>query len=139
MVSIAGEKTDESMIGWTIQELIKETGISVFDYSIYPNLETSPGNYTFLIESSGSIPQNKIDEYRRILEKKISAANPSVGSKIESGTLSPCELNFLQPQTYYLYRDLQIMRGSSENQLKPIRIIDTPEKRNFFFALFDKE
>ncbi|MDR3301171.1 MAG: GH3 auxin-responsive promoter family protein [Spirochaetaceae bacterium] len=139
MVSIAGEKTDESMITWTIEKLIKETGIDVFDYSIYPNMETSPGSYTFLIESPHSVPQDKIQEYRRIIEKKISEANPSVGAKIQSGVLSPCELYFLQPQTYYLYRDLQIMRGYSENQLKPIRVIDTPEKRNFFFALFDKE
>ena len=62
-------------------------------------------------------------------------ANPSYGEKIRTGALGKLELVFLQQQTYQLYRDLQIMKGISVNQLKPVRVIDTPEMERFFFGL----
>jgi hypothetical protein len=69
----------------------------------------------------------------------LGTANPSIGSKVKSGVLSPSEISFVQEETYALYRDLMIMRGISANQLKPVRVIDTLVKENFFFALVDKE
>ena len=62
-------------------------------------------------------------------------ANPSYGEKVRSGVLGKMELVLLQQQTYQLYRDVQIMKGASSNQLKPVRVIDTPQKEKFFFRL----
>ena len=62
-------------------------------------------------------------------------SNPAYGEMVRTGVLGKLELVFLQPQTYQLYRDLQVMKGASPNQLKPIRVIDTPQKEQFFFSL----
>ncbi len=35
------------------------------------------------------------------------------------------------------YRDLMILKGTSPNQLKPVRVIDTPMKEKFFFGLVE--
>ena len=54
---------------------------------------------------------------------------------LRNGSLGPMEIVFLQQQTYQLYRDVMIMKGASANQLKPVRVIDSPFKEHFFFDL----
>ena len=65
-------------------------------------------------------------------------ANPSYGDKIRRGILAPLELRFVELETYQLYRDLMILRGTSPNQLKPVRVLDTPMKYQFFNELCEE-
>ena len=135
MLSIAGEKTNEEAVRWVIEEFIRATGVNVADYSVYANMDTEPGHYVLLMEPDGMIAREKIAEYRDILEEKMMHANPSYGDKIRTGVLGKMELFIVQQQTYQLYRDMMIMKGTSPNQLKPVRVIDTPMKERFFFFL----
>lgn len=139
MVNIAGEKTNEASVAWTVEQFEKETGESIFDYSVYADTDTLPGRYMLFMEPSRHLDKEDHEKYREIVEQKLSIANPSLGTKIKDGTLAPTQIKFMQQETYYLYRDMMILRGVSENQLKPVRIIDTPVKEKFFFALVDDE
>lgn len=139
MVSIAGEKTNEACVAWTVEEFEKATGTSIFDYSVYADTETLPGRYVLFLEPSEHLPKEDHEKYRAIVEEKLGTANPSLGAKVKDGTLRPTDIKFVQQETYYLYRDMMVMRGTSENQLKPVRVIDTPAKERFFFALIDNE
>jgi len=138
MVSIAGEKTNEEALGWSVEQFMKDTGLTVIDYSIYADTDSEPGHYVFLMEPDDIVPQDKLAEYRDVIEAKMMQANPSYGDKIRNGVLAPAELYFLQQQTYMLYRDVMAMKGVSANQLKPVRVIDTPVKHRFFFGLIEK-
>ena len=135
MLSIQGEKTNEEAVRWTMEQFIKETGLQINDYSVYANTDTEPGHYTFLLEPDHIIPKEDIPKLRDLLDAKMGQANPSYGDKVRTGILGPMELVLVQQQTYQLYRDLMIMKGTSANQLKPVRIIDTPMKEKFFFGL----
>ena len=42
--------------------------------------------------------------------------------------LGPLELRVSQIETHALYRDIMIGKGVSSNQLKPVRVLDTPMK-----------
>ncbi len=137
MLSIAGEKTNEEAVRWSVDEFMRETGEHVVDYSVFADVDTEPGHYVFLMETDGIVPREKLEEYRSIVEEKLMHANPSFGSKIRTGVLGKTELRFVQQQTYQLYRDMMIMKGTSPNQLKPVRIIDTPMKEKFFFGLVE--
>lgn len=138
MVNIAGEKTNEGNLTWAVKEFSDATGCDILDYSVYADLNTSPGRYVMLMEPRRRISEEKRAEYRDIIEEKLGIANPSFGSKIKSGVLNPLVLHFLQQETYYLYRDIMVMKGASENQLKPVRVIDTPVKEKFFFSLTEQ-
>ncbi|AFA49368.1 GH3 auxin-responsive promoter family protein [Acetobacterium woodii] len=139
MVSIAGEKTTEESVSWAVKEFAKEVGCELVDYSVYADVAVSPGRYVIFIETEKPLAPNRYDELRNVIEEKLGIANPSIRSKVKSGVLSPSEIAFVQEETYALYRDLMIMRGISGNQLKPVRVIDTLVKENFFFALVNKE
>lgn len=139
MVSIAGEKTTEECISWSVKEFAKEVGCELVDYSVYADTVVSPGRYVIIMETEKHLTKDNHHEYRKIIEEKLSIANPSIGSKVKSGVLNPSDIIFVQEETYALYRDLMVMRGISGNQIKPVRVIDTLIKENFFFALVDKE
>ena len=135
LVSIAGEKTNEEALRWAVNEFSIQSGLSVSDYSVFADLGTSPGHYVILMEPGRIVPEDEVPHYRNIIESTLMRANPSYGEKVRSGVLQPLELVFVQQQTYLLYRDMMVMRGASPNQLKPVRVIDSPDKEKFFFGL----
>ncbi len=132
MLSIAGEKTNEEAVRWAIEMFMKDTGLIVNDYSVYANTDTQPGHYTFYMEPDRMVEKEDIPKYRDAIEDRMMQANPSFGDKIRTGVLSPTELIFVQKESYQLYRDMMITKGTSANQLKPVRVIDTPVKLRFF-------
>ena len=135
LLSIEGEKTNEEAVRWSVESFMKDTGLRINDYSVYADTDTKPGHYVFLMEPDERVPKERIPELRDAIEARMMQANPSYGEKIRRGVLGPMELFFLQAQTYQFYRDLMIKRGTSANQLKPVRVIDTPMKKKFFFRL----
>ncbi len=132
MLSIAGEKTNEEAVRWSLEEFMKDTGLIINDYSVYANTDTQPGHYTFFMEPETEVSGDDVPGYREAIEARLMQANPSYGNKIRTGVLSPLELLFVQKESYQLYRDIKISKGTSANQLKPVRVIDTPVKLRFF-------
>ena len=70
-----------------------------------------------------------------MLEKNLAIANPSMGDKVKKGICGFTKLNFLEPETYMLYRDLMLAKGVASGQLKPVRVITNETQRKFFFGL----
>ena len=138
MISIAGEKTNDEAVSWAVQEFAKETGCRINDYSIEADTDSEPGRYVVYMEPDRIMPMDRMEEYTKLIEAKLSIANPSFGAKVKNGILGKTRLYFEQQETYALYRDLMIMRGISGNQLKPVRVIDTPMKKRFFSGLIEK-
>ena len=138
MLSIQGEKTNEEAVRWSIEQFMKDTKLIISDYSVYANTDSEPGHYVFLMEPESRVPEEKIAEYRDVIDAKMMQANPSYGDKVRNGILAPMELVFVQAETYQAYRDLMIRKGTSANQLKPVRVIDTPMKEKFFFTLRER-
>ena len=42
-----------------------------------------------------------------------------------------------QQQTHMLWREMKLHKGSSANQVKPVRVLDVPMKQKFFFGLLE--
>jgi len=137
--NLAGEKTTEVALRDALNKTEKEFGFDLVEFSTYPDPDTSPPTYKIFIEAE-NIPKNITkEEIRDSIEKNLSENNPSFGDKIDKGILGKTELEYLHSETYLLYRDLMIMKGTSSAQLKPPRIIVNEVQRKFFFALVDDE
>ena len=134
-ISIMGEKTTEAALRMAADETAKELGFELVDFSVYPDLKASPVRYQFFMEI-GANPRNVMpDVIRMILEKKLAIANPSIGEKIKSNICGDTRLNFLQRESYALYRDMMVAKGVASSQIKPVRIISNERQRKFFFKL----
>lgn len=134
-VSIMGEKTTEVALRSAAENTAKELGFELIDFSMYPDLDAKPARYLFFMEIGKQPEGLRPKEIRFVLEQKLAEANPSMGDKVAKGICGPTKLNFLEPETYMLYRDLMISKGAASGQLKPVRIINNEIQRRFFFGL----
>lgn len=139
MLSIAGEKTNEESVFWAVEETAKTTKYKFPDFCVYADTESNPGHYVALLEPDKPFDMKELAAVRDKLDEKLGIANPSYGSKVKNGILGKLELHISQMETHALYRDMMIAKGISSNQLKPVRVLDTPIKERFFFGLLEEE
>lgn len=133
-LNIAGEKTTEADMLRAIRYFTEKTGIKVAEYCAFTDLTVEPGCYTVLLEPDGEIDKSKLKEYEDILEEGFCV---TFGYKYERlvGNICPVKLILQQPETHAFYRELQIMKGRSLNQLKPVRLLKDPGTKAFFMEM----
>ena len=133
-VSIMGEKTTEIALRTAAEDTAKELGFNLIDFSVYPDVNFVPPRYVYFMEIA-ELPEGlKAKEIRFVLERNLAKANPSMGDKVKKGICAPTKLNILEPDTYNLYRDLMVMKGTASAQIKPVRVIRNEIQRKFFFS-----
>ncbi len=135
LLDLAGDKITESMMDDAIRLTGEELGVNIVDYCVYPNREASPSHYEFLIEPDQPLDPAKCDEYRKVLEKHLGTINPVYKECVDTNEIDHGVLYIQQMQTHALWRDVRVQKGTSLNQVKPVRVLDTPKKKNFFYAL----
>ena len=140
VVNLVGEKTNAVALANAVKAFGEEVGCDIVEYSVYPDLSDDKARYCFVIEPEpdSGLDESRCDEYAEIMEKKLGESNMPFWYAVQSGELSKSRLVIVQSQTYQLWRDLQIEKGTSPNQLKPVRLIDTPEKVRFFMGLRER-
>ena len=80
----------------------------------------------------------KNEAIRSCLLEELKKANKAIIRHFDGGHLD-LQLVLLQPETYLLYRDVMIMKGTSASQLKPVHVIRSEFQRRFFFKLREEE
>lgn len=135
LLDLAGDKITESMMDEAIRRTGEELGVNIIDYAVYPNRDDSPSHYEFLIEPDGELDPSKCDEYLQVLEKHLGAINPVYKECVDTNEIDHAVLYLQQQQTHALWRDIKVHKGTSLNQVKPVRVLDTPMKMKFFYSL----
>lgn len=134
IANISGEKISQMAFDEIVDNLSEYMGDMYIGYSIYPDRSTSPGHYVLLLETSSEISHEKKEKYNAAFEKMLCKGNVSVEPLIKSGALGHPVVKFLRHGTYDDYREVLRKRGANLNQVKPIKVIDNDEKRDFFFS-----
>ena len=139
IANISGEKVSSMAFDEIVANMSEESGDLYIGYSIYADRTTSPGHYKLFIELAEDISDEKKATYSALFEEKLCKGNVSVEPLIKSGALGHPEVCFLKKGTYDDYREVLRKRGANLNQVKPIKVIDTDEKRDFFFDHIAKD
>jgi hypothetical protein len=134
IANISGEKVSSLAFDEMVANLSEATGDLYIGYSIYADRSTSPGHYKLFLELAEDISNEKKATYAEEFEKYLCKGNVSVEPLIKSGALGRPEVKFLKKGTYDDYREMLRQRGANLNQVKPLKVIDTDEKRDFFFS-----
>ena len=135
LLDLAGDKITESMMDDAMRRAGEEIGVNIIDYCVYPNRDDSPSHYEFLIEPDKPLDPSKCGEYLRILEKHLGEVNPVYKECVDTNEIAHAVLYLQQMQTHALWREMRVMKGGSINQVKPVRVLDTPMKKKFFYGL----
>ena len=94
MISIAGEKTNDEAVSWAVSEFAKEAGCGINDYSVEADTDSQPGRYIIYMEPDRIMPKEKTAEYTRLIEEKLSLANPSFGDKVKKRSAGQYRTSF---------------------------------------------
>ena len=138
LLDLAGDKITESMMDEAIRRTGDELGVNIIDYCVYPNRDDSPSHYEFIIEPDRPLDPSKCDEYLKILEKHLGEVNPVYKECFDTNEIAHGLLYLQQMQTHALWRDIKVHKGTSLNQVKPVRVLDTPIKKKFFYGLLEE-
>lgn len=129
VLSLCGEKTTEDCMNEVFKSLVAEYGADITDYTLAAETDVFPQHYIVFIEGGASVLK-----MRDIIEDKLCLYNYSYAEKIKNGKLGNLEVRMLKPGTYMRYRNAVAKRGASPNQIKPLRVADTEEKKKFLIS-----
>ena len=135
---MTAEKTTEEHLTHAVTEFSKAVGCPIDDYCLYIDYDVDPARYVLLAEPESPLDPAKLGEYARIFEEKLCHANKEYdGCRYDRSIGHPVVL-LQQPETHALWREFKIYKGASPNQVKPVRILDTPQKEKFFFGMLEE-
>lgn len=137
-INLRAEKTTEKAIQTAVEKTAAELGFSLSDYTLYPDATSVLPGYTFLIQPDLPVENITEEQLAETLEKYVCEANPVYEECIEDHTMRHADAFWLQPQSTFLWRDLQIAKGKSASQMKPVRTLVNEDQRKFFFILREK-
>ena len=138
MVNLAAEKTTEEHLNHAVAEFAAAISCEIYDYSLYIDYDSDPARYVLLAEPEHILPVDRLEEYARIFEEKLCKANLEYATCRYDRSIGHPVVLLQQPQTHALWREFKIYKGSSPNQVKPVRVIDTPQKEKFFFGMLEE-
>lgn len=137
-VNMKGEKTTELVLRDAADRVAARCGFELVDFSVYPDIDAKPPRYEFLYELyHPDCAALDLAAIARITDEELRAGSIDMEDMTADGTFGRASARILQEETNLLWRDMRIMRGAAPNQIKPVHIIDTEQKRRFFYALID--
>ena len=133
-MNLANEKTSTAMVDAVVSDLSKEMDNEFIGHSLYADHSTNPPRYTMLLEAKKPVSEEERQKYIQIVDDKFSAYNEKYFKYRRWGMINVPEVLFLKEKTYWDYREYLRAQGKVLNQIKPVTIINTPEREQFFFS-----
>lgn len=128
LFNVAAEKTTEEHIDEAVRQLGKALNCEFPEYAVYLDTKSEVSRYVLLLEPEASIPVDSEGKYGEILRRILCDVNPEYPFFVERGTIGTPLVLIQQPQTHRLWREMKLWKGVSPNQVKPVKILDIPQK-----------
>ena len=131
ILSLAGEKVTEADLLSAVEALEHRCGLRFRDFCVFPDHSESQGRYVVFMEPEAPVPAERVSEYEAVLEEELCRASTTYG--ILAAHIGRPRIVFLKQDTFRIFRDSRVrMNNISENQIKTIRVLSTPETVAFF-------
>ena len=133
-MNLANEKTTTEMVDMAAKQTADEMGNEFVGHSLYADYSTNPPRYCMLAEPVNPVSEEDRQKYIDILDEKFKSFNEKYYKYRRWGMINRPEVLFLQPKTYWDYREYLRSKGKVLNQVKPVTIINSEERCEFFFS-----
>ena len=134
-MNVANEKTTIDMIDAAVQNSVKEMGVEYNGFSFYPDFSTKPPRYTLLIElKDGALDEDGRQKFIKVLDHQLDEINEKYYKYRRWGMLNTPEVLFLEEKTYTGYSDMLAAKGIVLNQIKPVTVINSEERKDYFLS-----
>ena len=138
-MNVANEKTTTQMVDFAAKNTASQAGVELVGHSFYADYSTKPPRYCMLAETKEPVSEEKRAELIEILDSQLKDVNEKYFKYRRWGMLNTPEVLILKPKTYWDYRESLRGRGVVLNQIKPVTVINSKEREDFFFSHVDTE
>lgn len=129
LLNLTGEKTTEEHMSAAVRAISKAAGCEIHDWVVYNRLDVHPYRYVLRIENSEGLD---LSCYADLADRALREINPRYGYFVDLNKIGRIEVGNLRFGTSKEWMKERIRRGAPGTQVKPVRILDTPEKEEFF-------
>ena len=133
-MNVANEKTTTAMVDFAATQTFEKTGNEFVGYSFYPDFSTNPPRYCMLAELKGDISEEKRQEMIEVMDEELKGVNEKYYKYRRWGMLNRPEILVLKPDTYFEYKENLRNQGVHLNQIKPVTVINSKAREDFFFS-----
>lgn len=133
-MNIANEKTTTQMVDFAAVETAKAVGTEFKGFSFYGDYSTNPPRYCMLAEADKAFTEEERQACIDILDEQLKEVNEKYYKYRRWGMLNRPEVLFLKEKTYWDYREMLRGKGVVLNQIKPVTVINSKEREQFFFS-----
>jgi len=131
LLNLTGEKTTEEHMREVITRIEQKSGCTIQHWAAYNATDDHPYHYVLLIENEEGIDLKPFSSYAHEALKEI---NVRYEYFYNTQGMDALVIRNLQPGTNKAWMQKKIGEGVSPSQVKPVRILDNPEKMEFFLS-----
>ncbi len=137
-LNLANEKTTTQMLDWVAEQLQKKYDINFKGHSFYSDTDSKPPRYTMLVETDSDIPTTRKAEFEADIDNFFRESNGKYDKYRHWGMIGDPVVYQLEKGAYDDYKASLVAQGRVLNQIKPVIVINTPERKEFFFGKIKK-
>ena len=134
-LNIANEKTTTQMLDFVADAIQQKFGLSLEAYSYYSDLAGAElPRYALYLECDTVLPAEQLKEIEAYMDEQFRAVNEKYEKYRRWGMIGDPNVRCFVPGTIAEYKQGLVAQGRALNQIKPVTVINTPEKKEFFLA-----
>lgn len=133
-LNAANEKTTTQMLDFVAEKLEKEFGIDFKGYSFYSDTDGEVPRYVMLCDTVSELPLTEKDKFEDAMDRLFRECNEKYDKYRRWGMLREPVVYKLENGSYDAYKASLVAQGRVLNQIKPVVVINTPERKEFFFS-----
>ena len=138
-MNVANEKTTTQMVEYAAAKTAEKAGVGFKGFSFYPDYSTKPPRYCMFVEPEKTVDEDTRRKMIEILDEELKGVNEKYFKYRRWGMLSEPEILILKEKSYWDYRESLRAKGVVLNQIKPVTVINSPEREKFFFSHVETE
>lgn len=131
LISIGGEKTSEADMDEVVRRISEKAGCVINNWIVYINTDRHPSHYTLVLENESGMD---LEPYTDFAEQAMGEANLRYHYWQDVRALGTMNVRNQQPGTHAAWKQHMVDKGTAPQQVKPVRILDTAEKEDFFLS-----
>lgn len=131
LINVTGEKTSEAHVNEAVSRISDKARCTIQDWILYINTSTQPSHYTLVIENNEGMD---LTPYADFANQALGEANLRFRYWQDAHELGTLTLLNQEPGTHAAWKKHMVEKGTAPQQVKPVHILDTPEKEEFFLS-----
>ena len=131
LLNVTGEKTTMEQMNEVIKRFETLVGTKIKEWAVFVDKSESQYRYGILTETADS---RDLSSFTEEFEQLLRDVNTSYRFYEGNNLIDPPVILNQRPGTHEEWRQMKIAAHASPDQVKPVRILDTAEKREFFLG-----